>query len=136
MRLKDRVALITGAATGIGRTCALTFAREGAKLLIADVNEKDARSVVDEINSNGGEAVFWKTDVRQRAENDAMVAACVEQFGRLDILFCNAGITVPKTLTETTDEDIDRVMDVNVKALAWAARAAVPIRLEQGKGNS
>ena len=135
MRLKDRVALITGAATGIGRACALTFAREGAKLLIADVNGADAGSVVEEINAGGGEAVFRKTDVRQRGENDRMVAACIEQFGRLDILFCNAGINMPKTLTETTDEDINRVMDVNVKALAWASRAAVPIMLEQGKGN-
>ena len=135
MRLKDRVALITGAATGIGRACALTFAREGAKLLIADVNGADAGSVVEEINAGGGEAVFRKTDVRQRGENDRMVAACIEQFGRLDILFCNAGINMPKTLTETTDEDINRVMDVNVKALAWASRAAVPIMLEQGKGS-
>ena len=135
MRLEDQVVLITGAATGIGRACALTFAREGARLLIADVNEADAQSVVEEISANGGEAVFRKTDVRQRSENDAMVSACVEQFGRLDVLFCNAGITVPKLLTETTDEDIDRVMDINVKALAWAARAALPIMLEQGRGN-
>ena len=135
MRLEDQVVLITGAATGIGRACALTFAGEGARLLIADVNEADARSVVEEISAKEGLAVFRKTDVRQRSENDAMVRACVEQFGRLDVLFCNAGITVPKTLTETTDEDIDRVMDVNVKALAWAARAALPVMLEQGKGN-
>ena len=135
MRLEDQVVLITGAATGIGRACALTFAREGAKLLIADVNDEDAESVTDEINAGGGEAVFRKTDVRQRDENDAMVSACLEQFGRLDVLFCNAGITVPKLLTETTDEDIDRVLDVNVKALAWAARAALPIMLEQGRGN-
>ena len=134
MRLKDQVVLITGAATGIGRACALTFAREGAKLMIADVNAEAAQEVVDQINYDGGEAVFRATDVRQRAENDQMVADCVERFGRLDILFCNAGVVVAKTITESTDEDIDRVMDINVKALAWASRAAVPVMLEQGKG--
>ena len=135
MRLRDQVALITGAATGIGRACALTFAREGARLMIADVNAEAAQEVVDRINGDGGEAVFRETDVRQRAENDQMVADCAERFGRLDVLFCNAGVVVPKTITESTDEDIDRILDVNVKALAWAARAAVPVMLEQGRGN-
>lgn len=134
MRLKGKVALITGAATGIGKASALTFAREGAQIMIVDVNVEGAQRVVDAIREGGGAAACIEVDVGQAAANDRMVAACTEQFGRLDILFCNAGVNLAKTITESTDEDIDRVFGVNVKALCYASRAAVPVMLEQGGG--
>ena len=135
MRLKDRNTVITGASTGIGRACALRFAEEGAHIIIADLAEEPARQVVEEIESRGGQAVFVRADVSRREENQRMIDVCVDRFGSLDILFCNAGVALPKELTESTDEEIDLLLDVNVKALMYASRYAIPIMLKQGSGN-
>ena len=136
MQLADKTALITGAAMGIGRACALRFAEEGAQVVVADVDAEAGRSVVDEIRGDGGEAQFVEVDVRRRADNERMIDDCRDAYGRLDILFCNAGITLPKTLPETADDEIDEVIDVNVKGLMYAARYAIPIMLEQEDGGS
>lgn len=127
MRLQDRTAVITGAALGIGRACARRFAEEGARVIVADVRAEEGQAVVDAIRSNGGEAVFVETDVRRREDNEWAIDACLEAYGRLDILHCNAGVTLPELLPDTTDDEIDRVLDVNVKALMYAARHALPI---------
>ena len=136
MQLADKTALITGAGMGIGRACALRFAEEGARVVVADVDVEAGRSVVDEIRGDGGEAQFVEVDVRRRADNERMIDDCRDAYGRLDILFCNAGITLPKTLPETADDEIDEVIDVNVKGLMYAARYAIPIMLEQEDGGS
>lgn len=136
MQLADKTALITGAGMGIGRACALRFAEEGAQVVVADVDAEAGRSVVDEIRGDGGEAQFVEVDVRRRADNERMIDDCRDAYGRLDILFCNAGITLPKTLPETADDEIDEVIDVNVKGLMYAARYAIPIMLEQEDGGS
>ncbi|MEF8795049.1 MAG: glucose 1-dehydrogenase [Salinivenus sp.] len=136
MQLADKTALITGAAMGIGRACALRFAEEGAQLVVADVDAEAGRSVVDEIREDGGEAHFVEVDVRRRADNERMIDDCRDAYGRLDILFCNAGITLPKTLPESSDEEIDEVFDVNVKGLMYAARHAIPIMQAQEDGGS
>lgn len=136
MQLADKTALITGAAMGIGRACALRFAEEGAQVVVADVDAEAGRSVVDEIRGDGGEAQFVEVDVRRRADNERMIEACRDRYGRLDILFCNAGITLPKTLPETADEEIDDVIDVNVKGLMYAARHAIPIMQAQADGGT
>ena len=132
-RLAGKAAVITGAGSGIRRATAITFAREGARVVLVDVSPKTAE-VGSEIVAAGGEAFFVPTDVRIRADNERMVDACREWYGRVDILFCNAGVAVPKAVTETTDDEIDHLLAVNVKALIYAVRYAIPIMLAQGSG--
>lgn len=131
MRLRDKTAVITGAALGIGRACAERFAAEGARVVVADIRPEEGQAAADAIQAKGGEALFVETDVRKRADNERAIDACLDAFGRLDILFCNAGVTLPKRLPESSDEEIDRVLDVNVKALLYAARYALPIMEDQ-----
>lgn len=131
MRLRDKTAVITGAALGIGKACAERFAAEGARVVIADQRFEEGQAVADAIEAKGGRALFVETDVRCRADNEHAIDACLEAFGRLDILFCNAGVTLAKRLPDSSDDEIDRMLDVNVKALMYAARYALPIMEEQ-----
>lgn len=135
MRLEGRNAVITGAATGIGRATALRFAREGARVVVADIQEDEAQGVVREIEAIGGEALFLRTDVSRREDNERMIEKCVDAYGSIDILFCNAGVFFRGELTESPDDAIDRLIDVNVKAIMYAARSAIPFMLDQGRGN-
>ena len=134
MRLKGRSAVITGAATGIGRASALRFAAEGAHLILADVAEDEGMRVAEEVTSQGGEAAFIRADVSEVQDNEWIMSACIETYGSLDILFCNAGVALPKELTDSSDDEIDLLLDVNVKALMYASRLAIPIMLKQGGG--
>jgi meso-butanediol dehydrogenase/(S,S)-butanediol dehydrogenase/diacetyl reductase len=115
--------VITGAASGIGRASALRFAQEGARLVLADLEQPDSETMKA--------GCFVRTDVSRRADNERMIDTCVERYGRLDILFCNAGVTLPKLLPDSSDEEIERVLDVNVKGPLYAARHAIPIMLAQ-----
>jgi NAD(P)-dependent dehydrogenase (short-subunit alcohol dehydrogenase family) len=135
MTLKGKSAIITGGTTGIGRATALLFAREGAQVVIADWRDDRYEPVLSEIRDAGGEAIFVQTDVTRREENERLISACVERFDRLDILFCNAGRFLPKLITETEDEELEAMFAVNVKALIYACRAAVPHMLRQGGGS-
>lgn len=132
-RLAGKSAIITGAASGIGKASALTFAREGARVVVADVTSQGAQ-VVSEIRAEGGEAVFFQGDLSKRAENEKLVDLCRETFGRVDILFCNAGLAVVKPITETSDDEVDRIFQINVKSIIYASRYTIPIMLEQGGG--
>jgi NAD(P)-dependent dehydrogenase (short-subunit alcohol dehydrogenase family) len=132
-RLAGKTAIITGAGSGIGRATAITFAQEGAQVVAADVSPATVE-VVSEIAAGGGEAFFVPTDVRNRADNERMVDACQDRYGRVDVLFCNAGVAVPKLVTDTTDDEIEHLLAVNVKALIYADRYAVPVMLAQGSG--
>jgi NAD(P)-dependent dehydrogenase (short-subunit alcohol dehydrogenase family) len=134
MRLAGKTAVITGAASGIGAASAVLFAREGARVVVADRQEAAGAAVVAQITAAGGTASFVPTDVSHRAGNERLLAACLEQYGRLDILFCNAGINLPKLLPDTTDADMETLLGVNVKGLVYATRAALPIMLRQGGG--
>src|SRR5829696_6844255 len=134
MRLARKAVLLTGAATGIGRACALRFAREGARLLLADVLAAEGESLAREVRGVGGEAVFLMTDVSVRADNERAVDACVERFGAIDVLVCNAGITLPKRLPDSSDEDIARLLAVNLHGPLFAARRAIPAMLGQPDG--
>jgi len=127
-RLAGKAAVITGAASGIGRASALRFAAEGARVILADIEEPDA------VTLKAGR--FVRTDVSRRADNERMIDVCVERFGRLDILFCNAGVTLPKLLPDSSDAEIDRVLDVNVNGPMYAARHAIPIMLRQEGGGT
>lgn len=134
MRLRNKTAIITGAGLGIGRSCALKFAKEGAKIVVADIQVQHGQAVVDKIVDSGGEAFFVETDVGRRADNEAMIDACMEQYGNLDVLLCNAGIILPCLITDSSDDEIDRLWDVNVRALVYASRYAIPIMLDQPGG--
>ncbi len=143
MRLQDKVAVVTGGASGIGRETALLFAREGAKVVVCDVNATAGQAVVDEITGRGGEAFFVKVDVMDRASVDAMMAATVERFRRIDVLVNNAGITRDAVLVRFKDgevagmmseADFDQVVGVNLKGVFNCTQSAVPTMLRQGSG--
>src|SRR5881409_3942523 len=98
MLLKEKTAVVTGASTGIGRASALRFAQEGARVVLADIQDAEGAAVASAIVQAGGTACFIRTDVRRRTNNERMIDLCVERYGRLDILFCNAGVNLPKLL--------------------------------------
>lgn len=134
MRLKGKVAIITGGTTGIGRASAVLFAREGAQVVVTDWRDDRSGPVMEEVGRAGGKALFVQADVSRREDNERMIDACLDRFGKLDILFCNAGRFLPKLVTETSDEDIDAMFGINVKALIYASRYAIPFMLRQGGG--
>jgi 3-oxoacyl-[acyl-carrier protein] reductase len=132
MRLANKIALVTGAGSGFGEGIARTFAREGAKVVVADINEKAAREVAAAIGKN---AIAARADVSQRADVDAAVKAALDAFGGLDILVNNAGINFNRApLTEVTDEQFDRIFAVNVKSIYLFAQAVVPHFRKVGGG--
>ncbi len=135
MRLKDKVALVTGAGSGFGEGIAKLFAREGAAVVVADINDNGGRTVTAQIEEAGGTAVFVHADVTRPADVKAMVEAAVGAYGRLDILVNNAGYShMNQPMVEVSEEDFDRTYAVNVKAIYLAAREAVPLFRTQGRG--
>jgi 3-oxoacyl-[acyl-carrier protein] reductase len=135
MRLKDKVALVTGAGSGFGEGIARLFAREGAAVLVADINDNAGRTVAEQIGAAGGRAAFVHADVTRRDQVKAMIGAALERFGKLDILVNNAGYShVNQPLLEVDEEDFDRVYAVNVKAIYLAALEVVPLFRRQGHG--
>jgi len=134
MRLKDKVAIVTGGAKGIGEAVAKKFAAEGAKVVICDLNEADVQKVVKEINDNGGTAIGVECNVANREQVNAMVQKTVESFGTVDILINNAGITRDAMLHKMTDEQWDAVMNVNLKGVFYCTQAVVPIMRDKAYG--
>lgn len=134
MRLKNKVAIITGAGSGIGQATALAFTREGAKVVVADWSETGGEETVKLIKKQKGQAFFVKTDVSKAADAENMVRQCLDQYGRVDILFNNAGIVKMGALHETTEADWDQVIDVNLKGVFLCSKAVLPQMLKQGKG--
>ncbi len=124
MKLANRVAVITGAAQGIGAACARAFAEAGAKVVIGDVNEVGAAALVKDIAANGGHAAFRRTDVGQRADCNALVEHAVSLYGAIDILVNNAGIVHAADFLDLAEEDFDRVLRVNLKGAFLCAQAA------------
>jgi NAD(P)-dependent dehydrogenase (short-subunit alcohol dehydrogenase family) len=134
MRLPGQVALITGGTSGIGEATALLFAREGAPVVITGRNEKRGHAVTVAILEAGGKAVFVRTDVRKAAECDRAVRETLNSFGRLDILFNNAGIFYPHDTLECSEEEWDEQIDINLKGTFLMSKAALPSMIAQGRG--
>jgi NAD(P)-dependent dehydrogenase (short-subunit alcohol dehydrogenase family) len=135
MLLDGKVAVITGAATGIGRASAELFAAHGAAVVIGDINDRAALEAVEVISGNGGRAAFVRTDLASLTAVEALVCAAVSTYGRLDIYFHNAGIAGPGLLENTTEEAYDLSMAVNLKAGFFGAKYAVPELRKAGGGN-
>ena len=131
-RLEGKRAIITGAGAGIGRSIALRFAEEGARVAVADVDEEAAKRVASEID---GEALARRTNVARAGDVEALVAAVVEAWGGLDVMVNNAGIGVAATAVSTTEDDYERVMDVCVRGTLLGMKYAIPAIRESGGGS-
>lgn len=134
MRLKGKVAIITGAGQGLGRAYALRFVAEGAKVAIADINDANAEQVVKEIEAAGGEAIALHTDVSDEASTQAMADATVEKWGRIDVLLNNAGVFFDLEQTNNSLEYLRKILDINMIGPWLCTRAVLPTMRAQGKG--
>ena len=135
MLLEDKVALITGAASGIGRATAELFAAEGAKVVVADIDEVGGKGTVDHITRGGGDGLFVQADVGKMAEVDAMVKTVLDRYGRIDVVHSNAAAHTIGTATEITEDEWDRSVAVCLKATWMIAHHTVPPMLESGGGS-
>jgi len=135
MRLANKVALITGGTSGIGEASAILFAQEGAKVVITGRSEQRGRKVVDQIQKEGGEAIFIRVDVRIADECRRSVEQTIIRFGRLDILFNNAGLVYSHTALDCTEEEWDEQIDVNLKGTFLMSKFALPGMIAQGSGS-
>jgi 3-oxoacyl-[acyl-carrier protein] reductase len=133
MRLENKVAIITGAGSGIGKETALLFGKEGAKVVVADMNESAGEETVAQIKKNG-EGFFVKLDVSNREQAKQVVKITLEKYGRIDILINNAGIVQDAFLSKMTEEQWDKVIDVNLKGVFNCTQAVVEVMMNQGKG--
>jgi NAD(P)-dependent dehydrogenase (short-subunit alcohol dehydrogenase family) len=135
MRLIDKVTLITGAASGIGKSTALLFAQEGAVVIVNDLDDLKGHETVDEIKAAGGNAVFMQADVTHPESVKRMVEKAIAEFGRIDVLFNNAGISGVGALHEIEPDAWDRIMSINVKGVYLPSKYVVPYMIERRNGS-
>jgi len=139
-RVEGKVAIVTGAGStpgpgmATGRACAIVLAREGARVLLADINPGQAKETQSIIAGEGGTAEVFAGDMTRAADCDAMVAAAVEQFGTLDILVNNIGVSCPGNVVTTSEADWDRIRDLSLKTVFLASKSAVPVMAAKGAG--
>ncbi len=134
--LEGKVAVVTGGSSGIGRASAIALAQAGAQVVVSDVMEEEGEKTVHLIHSNGGNALFVKTDVSQAKDVRAMIRKTVETFGSIDCLFNNAGIEGARSSTAAcTEDNWDRVMGINLKGVWLCMKYAIPYMREQGHGS-
>lgn len=134
MRLQDKVAIITGGGSGIGKEGALLYCQEGARVVVADYSEKAGQATVEQLKTQGYEASFFQVNVADRAQVQAMADFTAEKYGRIDVLINNAGITQDSLLVKMTDEQWDRVIDINLTGVFNCTRAVASKMIEQASG--
>jgi 3-oxoacyl-[acyl-carrier protein] reductase len=130
--LSGRVAVITGAASGIGRASALLLAEHGATLVLGDIDEPGAQATVDDITSTGGTALAQRTDVTQRTDIDALVERAISEYDRLDIMGNVAGVPHNKFFAEVTDEEFERILSINLRSVVYGCQAALRVMNDGG----
>ena len=134
--LENKVAIITGAGSGIGKSTALLFAKEGAKVVVTDINEEHGNSVVKEIEANGGDAIFIKADTSKAEDSEMTVKKTIEKFGQLDIAVNNAGISGPtEPIGEYSIKAWDKVISINLSGVFYGMRYQIPEMQKAGKGS-
>ena len=135
MRLRGKVALISGGARGMGESEARLFVREGAKVVIGDILEAEGRAVEADIRAAGGDALFVRLDVTEEADWERAVSRTIQRFGRLDVLVNNAGVGAQGRIEDTTVKEWDHVMDINAKGVFLGTRAVIPAMRQAGGGS-
>lgn len=134
-RLDGRVAVVTGAASGIGRQAALTFTDAGARVVLADVATQGLDATAGEVTDKGGKPIVVPTDISNRDEVDTLASRAIEVGGRLDVWANVAGLLLPSMVVDTTEDLLDRMLDVNVKGVYWGCAAAARVMRPQGSGS-
>ena len=135
MKLMDRIAVVTGAGSGIGRATALMFAREGARVAVVDLEEATAKATAEEIERAGGQALAMRADVSKAADNEAVVGQTLARWGQLDIFYANAGVPqFPTPIEDVEEATFDRIMSVNVKGVFLGAKYALRVMKRQKSG--
>jgi len=135
MRLKDKVAVITGAGGGLGSVAANRFCLEGAKVVVNDINADRGQKVVNDIKESGGNAVFVEADIRKVEECKKLIKSAVDAFGRVDVLFNNAGLELMKSLHEYSEEDYESVVGLHLKGSFFCIRYVLPVMMDRGGGS-
>ena len=135
MKLEGKVALITGGTSGIGSATAALFAREGARVALTGRNRERGEAIAKAINDQGGEAIFIRSDVRFADDCRESVERTLDRFGRIDVLFNNAGVFHPKTVPECTEEEWDETIDSSLKGAFLMSKFALPSMMERGSGS-
>ena len=135
MRLKDKVMVVTGGGSGIGQAAALRCAREGAKVVVTDIAESGGLETEKALRDEGGEGFFSRADATKEADWRALISAVEDRYGRLDVLFNNAGSNLAKPVTEFTEEEWDGLLALNLKGVFLGAKHAIPIMSKAGRGS-
>lgn len=134
-RMKDKVVVITGGALGMGKAHSVLFAREGAQVVLTDINEAAGQATADEISQGGGKAVFFRHDVANAGDWQQIVAQCITRFGRIDVLVNNAGILLLKMLEDTADDEWDHIFNINAKGTFFGCKYILPGMQKAGGGS-
>ena len=135
MRLKGKVAIVTGGGSGIGEATALTFAKEGARVTVADVADSAGNNTVEQIRASGGDGIYVHADVTSASEIQSVVRETIDNYGRLDVLFNNAGIAMRLGVAELPEEDWDRCIAINLKGAYLGSKYAIPAMIANGGGS-
>ncbi len=136
MRLEGKVAIVTGGAMGIGRACAIAFAREGAAVVVADIAVEEGERAAEDVRKEGGDALFVETDVASSADCNRLVQRTLDECGRLDVMHANAGVELCKSILDTSDEDWARVLAINLSGVFYCCREAMRVMRERRTGGS